>query len=65
MTKGKKKWLTALLAALVAAIPVLAPEVAPLVPVIESQFEPDAAPPPVVLDPRQCASNWSVCPPPQ
>lgn len=63
MVKGKKKWLTALLAALSAAILALQPGgVAPLVPVIESQFEPESALPPVELDPKQCASNWSVCP---
>lgn len=61
--KGRKRWLIALLAALAAGIPVLVPELAPLVPVIERQSEQDAALPPVVLDPKQCASNWSACPP--
>lgn len=61
--KGRKRWLIALLAALAAAIPALVPELAPLVPVIERQSEQDAA---LLLedpDPRQCASNWSACPP--
>lgn len=61
--KGRKRWLIALLAALAAAIPALAPELAPLVPAIERQSGQDAALPPVDLDPRQCASNWSECPP--
>lgn len=66
MLKGRRnKWLIALLAALAGVIPVLAPELAPLAPVIESQFAPEGVLPPVELDPRQCASNWSACPPPQ
>ena len=64
--KGRKRWLIALLAALAAAIPALVPELAPLIPVIdpviERQSEQEAAEA-VVLDPRQCASNWSACPP--
>jgi len=64
MMKGKKRWLIALLAALAGAIPVLVPEAGPLVEVIAKQSVQDGGLPPLdPLDPRQCASNWSVCPP--
>ena len=66
MMKGKKRWLIALLAALAGAIPVLVPEAGPLVEVIAKQSAQDGELPPLdPLDPRQCASNWSACPPPQ
>lgn len=64
MMKGKKRWLIALLAALAGAIPVLVPEAAPLVEVIAKPSVQDGGLPPLdPLDPRQCASNWSACPP--
>lgn len=63
MTKGKKKWLIALLAALAGVIPVLVPEAAPLAPVIERVFGPGSASHQEDAESRQCASNWSVCPP--
>ena len=64
MMKGKKRWLIALLAALAGAIPVLVPEAGPLVEVIAKQSAQDGELPPLdPLDPKQCVSNWSACPP--
>lgn len=64
MMKGKKRWLIALLAALAGAIPVLVPGAGPLVEVIAKQSVRDGGLPPLdPLDPRQCASNLSACPP--
>lgn len=61
--KGKKRWLTALLAALSAVIAVLVePDVAPLVQAIVNPFERAGELPPVDLEPKQCVSNWSACP---
>lgn len=62
MMKGKKRWLIALLAALAGAIPVLVPQAAPVADMLKPlvvEPEPLALEP---LDPRQCGSNWSVCP---
>lgn len=61
--KGRKKWLIALLAALAGVIPVLVPQAAPLVPAIERVFGPESASLQEAAESRQCASNWSECPP--
>ena len=64
--KGRKKWLTALLAALSAAIAALvqldaAPHLDTLAPLASGQDV--SAVLPESVEPRQCASNWLECPP--
>lgn len=62
MMKGKKRWLIALLAALAGAIPVLVPEAAPVADMLNPLVVAPDSVDPVLHDPRQCVSNWSVCP---
>lgn len=62
MLKGKKRWLIALLAALAGAIPVLVPQAGPVVDMLKPLVVEPEPLEPLELDPRQCGSNWSVCP---
>ena len=62
MMKGRKRWLIALLAALAGAIPVLVPQAAPVADMLKPRVEGPEPLDPDPLDPRQCGSNWSVCP---
>lgn len=62
MLKGKKKWLIALLAALAGAIHVLVPQAGPVVDMLKPLVVEPEPLAPLELDPKQCASNWSVCP---
>lgn len=59
----KKKWLIAVIAALAAATPVLLPEAVPVLQVIERALDALVVQPDPADALKQCASNWSECPP--